>query len=280
MNKQFEAVPTAHIAINKSRIRIYNKDSEIPSVYLKKSQEFQIELFNPTTDVILCEIHLNNKRISQGGLVLNPGQRVFLDRYLDVAKKFLFETYEVSNSEEVKEAIANNGDFKVKFYREDTYVAPTLEFNRYNWGTGRGYGYNNIYLGSSGLSNSGIVGTTTSNSCTFTCNVDNMTYTTAASGEFLSCSTDDMNEPRKKLLRRSKSIETGRVEKGSDSEQKLSNVSKKWEYSPFHTIEYKLLPISQKVVESSDLNIKRYCGSCGHKHGKTDNFCSSCGTKI
>ena len=113
------AMPAAHLAVNKSRLKVYKNVGPMPTYYLQKGQEFQIELFNPTQDVVLAKISLNGKAISQGGLVLNPGQRVFLDRYIDVAKKFLFDTYEVSGqSEEVKKAIENNGDIKVEFYRE------------------------------------------------------------------------------------------------------------------------------------------------------------------
>ena len=101
-------VPTANIAVNKSRLKVYNNAGELPTYYLQKGQEFQIELFNPTSDVVLAKIILNGNAISQGGLVLNPGQRVYLDRYLDVAKKFLFDTYEVGKSAEVMAAIKNN----------------------------------------------------------------------------------------------------------------------------------------------------------------------------
>ena len=45
-------VPTANLAVNRSRIKIYNKQGEMPTYYLQSGQEFQIELFNPTTDVI------------------------------------------------------------------------------------------------------------------------------------------------------------------------------------------------------------------------------------
>src|SRR6185369_9879640 len=96
--------PTAQLCINKSRLKVYNKETS-PTYYLTNGQEFQIELFNPTTDTILAKIQLNGKYISQGGLVLRPGERVFLERYIDVAKKFLFETYEVANTSEVKQAI-------------------------------------------------------------------------------------------------------------------------------------------------------------------------------
>ena len=60
----------------------------------------------------------NGKEISQAGLVIRPGQRIYLERYLDIAKKFKFETYEVEDSNESKEAIAKNGEVKVEFFYE------------------------------------------------------------------------------------------------------------------------------------------------------------------
>ena len=284
MNKQVTAVPTAHIAINKSRVKIYN-NTDIPTVYLQKGQEFSIELFNPTTSVILCEIHLNNKRISQGGLVLNPGQRVFLDRYLDIAKKFLFDTYDVANTEEVKQAIVENGDFKVKFYKEDTYIPPSIPVQ---------IGYSNLWLGNTGgngyLSHTGNITYTNANS-------GNVTYTSGVTNRSLfNCSADvnysdttgelsinsnikkDLNVLRSRKL--SKTLETGRVEKGSDSEQKLTSVHKKWEFSAFHSVEYKMLPVSQKVNTVEDIQVAKYCTNCGGKTHKTDKFCAQCGKKI
>src|SRR6516225_3620159 len=104
--------PTANITINKSRIRLYNKNTGAPPIYyLQKGQEFEIELFNPTQETILAKIHLNNTPLSQGGLVLRPGERVFVERYLDVPRKFFFDTYEVQNFGEAKKAIVKNGDF-------------------------------------------------------------------------------------------------------------------------------------------------------------------------
>jgi hypothetical protein len=45
----------------------------------------------------------------------------------------------------------------------------------------------------------------------------------------------------------SKTIETGRVEEGSVSDQKFKTVNKNFDYFPFHTLEYKLMPLSQKI---------------------------------
>jgi hypothetical protein len=281
----------------------------MPTYYLEKGQEFQIELFNPTSDVLLAKIILNGKAISQGGLVLNPGQRVFLDRYFDVAKKFLFDTYEVANTTEVKKAIENNGDIRIEFYKEITPVVPFVipqtwitktftytqpiipTFDSYDSSSNNLRNLSNLsnpketFSSTGTITTNGMVNNTTiAGAAAFTSSVsdrsfgDIPTYDMSASLDF----SPTLEEPApmlKKSIRAKKSIETGRVEQGSYSDQKFKTVNKEFEYFPFHTIEYKLLPISQKINTSEDLNVKRYCTNCGHKLGKTDKFCSSCGTK-
>jgi hypothetical protein len=291
-------MPTANIAVNKSRVKLYNKQGEMPSYYLQKGQEFQIELFNPTTESVLAKITLNGNVISQGGLVLSPGQRVFLDRYLDVAKKFLFDTYEVANTQEVKEAIVNNGDFKVQFYRESKPRPrnPILRIGgtRDIWG---GPNYDQGIIRYDNTNTGGYVyGSTTPISNTFT-----TTNTIIGGSSNLSTSafynssvhdgsaTMDWMQTEKSVetplnltkgaAKKSKSIETGRVEEGSDSDQKFKTVNKDFEYFAFYTVEAKLLPVSQKVNTVEDINVKRYCTNCGAKLGKGHKFCASCGTK-
>jgi hypothetical protein len=257
------STPQAFIALNKSRMKQYDKLSKTPTYYLEKGQEFQLELFNPTTGTILAKIFLNGNAISQGGLVLRPGERVFLDRYIDVAKKFLFDTYEVENTSEVKKAIEDNGDFKVEFYKESV-------LDMYN-------GYLNL-----------------NNNTTVTTYNTNLTNYSDINPYDIRCnSLDDFNSsfkyssinqnttPEGPNLRRlsKKSIETGRVEQGSSSNQKLTTVNKIWDYYPFHTIEYKMLPLSQKINTIEDISVKRYCTNCGSKLGKGDKYCANCGTK-
>lgn len=292
--------PTANIAVNKSRVKLYEKAGEMPTYYLQKGQEFQIELFNPTTDDILAKISLNGKIISQGGLVLRPGQRVFLERFIDKNSKFLFDTYEVSNSDEVKEAIRNNGDFRVQFFRaqqtQQLNYSPQLIMGGSFGGGITTYDSNPFTLNSLGTSN-GYVGSTTTNvnanaNLSYTSSVasnaflSNSSYTTATLGDvtFSSASYDTLApiaKPSRGILRsaKSKTIETGRVEEGSKSDQTLTTVDKNFQSYAFHTVAYKMLPISQKLVSSEDLNVKKYCTNCGAKLGKTDKFCSNCGTK-
>jgi hypothetical protein len=299
-------VPTANLAVNKSRIKLYNKQGEMPTYYLQNGTEFQIELFNPTTDVVLAKITLNGNPISQGGLVLNPGQRVFLERYLDVAKKFLFDTYEVANTKEVQEAIENNGDFKVEFFRENK-LRHGNPFLTINTGTYAGiYLSGNNYQYLNGASTGGYVGQTTTNiNDTFTTNSSYLTNTLGLSSNMTNTSgtnalfnqtasntgsvtmdslydTNVTYSQRTEPIKRSKKsllVETGRVEKGSSSDQKIKSIDKDFEYFSFHTIECKMLPISQKINTAEDINVKVYCTNCGAKLGKGHKFCSSCGTK-
>ena len=272
-------VPTASVAVNKSRIKLYEKGVDMPTYYLQKGQEFQLEIFNPTPHVILTKIILNSKAISQGGLVLNPGQRVFLDRYLDVPKKFLFDTYEVSNTSEVKKAIESNGDIKIEFYKEQEEIK-ILPYQQQPWLGLTTYTTNGIYNGSI---NSTVAGTPQDLLTNYSSNIYGSLDLVGSCGlDSLKSLSDDFTPKhtlKRKLVRSAKTIETGRVEVGSDSSQTFKYVNKKFEYFPFHTIEYKLLPVSQKINTVDDLNVKVYCVNCGHKLAKTDKFCGQCGTK-
>jgi hypothetical protein len=273
-------VPTANIAVNKSRIKLYNEENQIPSYFLQNGQEFQIEIFNPSQDVILTKITLNNRLISQGGLVLNPGQRVFLDRYFDVAKKFKFDTYEVANTSEVAKAIENNGDIKVEFFKEEI-KRPLLWINNLE---SNPFGSNTIFNSFKGnnydsnYTSDPITGPIMSNTyfhtSVGTLSLDNLSFNDEVKSA-------PIKKDFKNVLRsvKSKTIETGRVEEGSYSDQKFKTVNKDFENIAFHTIEYKLLPISQKINKIEDLNVKIYCTNCGTKLGKGHKFCSNCGTK-
>jgi hypothetical protein len=302
MKKQFitgPSMPTAQICINKSRLKVYNKES-FPTYYLTKGQEFQIELFNPTSDTVLAKIYLNNKAISQGGLVIRPGERVFLERYLDIAKKFLFDTYEVANTAEVQKAIEDNGDFKVEFFREQRphylYNGITVSTQPLITTLNSSGGWTGDYT-SAGLprtfnlrSSSSTIGLASMgdmSTSTYTANLNigqqlnGVTTDGMLSDNFESrvAERNRKNTLKESLLKSKKTIETGRVEAGSQSSQEIKTVSKSFEYFPFHTTEYKLSPVSQKVNTSEDINVKRYCHNCGAKQKPEFKFCPSCGAK-
>ena len=96
--------PTAHITKKKSRLKIYNGNT----VFLNDKDNFEFEIHNPTQKSVLCKIKLNGEYISTSGVVIRPGQRVFLERFLDTNNKFEFSTYEVKDTSLNRTAIDLN----------------------------------------------------------------------------------------------------------------------------------------------------------------------------
>ena len=110
--------PTAHITKKKSRLKVYNGHV----VFLNDKDNFEFEIYNPKQKSVLCKIKLNGEYISTSGVVLRPGQRVFLERFLDSNNKFEFSTYKVKDTSENRSAIDLNGDVLVEFYDEQDTI--------------------------------------------------------------------------------------------------------------------------------------------------------------
>jgi hypothetical protein len=76
-----------------------------------------------------------------------------------------------------------------------------------------------------------------------------------------------------------RSLETGRVEKGSDSDQSFTYDNTSFNSYPFATNWWKIKPQSTKPLVREDL--VTYCTECGSKRKKdTHKFCPHCGTKF
>ena len=274
--------PCAYITKDRKRLKQFGQN-----VYLNNGDEFELELFNPSTTTVLAKIKLDGSYISGGGIVLKPGQRVYLERYLDDPRKFKFETYEVDGtSNEVLDAISGNGDVVIDFFDEykqpvwnnpityngNTYTSPTYVNNPYNV-------------------NGGVSTFTTTNVNYSSTNTGGINFNTASSNTFAG---PNLRSETSRLLKKSKpnsrsevtmdmlsmdSIETGRVEKGGSSDQSFQTVNKTFNHHTCATSICKILPVSQKVYEKQDLKV--YCTNCGKKRKKdSDKFCSSCGNKF
>ena len=90
--------------------------------YFWDKDNFELEIHNPTQKSILCKIKLNGEYISTSGIIVKPGQRVFLERFLDSNNKFEFSTYEVNDTSSNRVAIDLNGDVRIEFYDEQQVV--------------------------------------------------------------------------------------------------------------------------------------------------------------
>lgn len=279
--------PEAFITKGKQRIKQFGG-----TVYLKDGDNFEIEIFNPTAGYILAKISLDGKLISHSGLILRPGERVFLERYLDSNNKFLYSTYEVNgNNPVVQNAIKSNGNVKVEFFGE--MPAPRIFYGSGSTVTlGNPTWINTFHTGTpvygtptNTISTTGMYsGTVTASAASFTdANQNGITYTATPTATFATLDSFSMEvdmekdfAPRETLSRK---IETGTVEKGESSKQKFETCSRDFYSFAFHTSEWKILPHSQKPITSSDL--KQFCTNCGKKIEKsTYKFCPNCGEKI
>lgn len=247
--------PTAHITKKKSRLKVYNGHI----VFLNDKDNFEFEIHNPTQKSVLCKIKMNGEYISSNGIVIRPGQRVFLERFLDTNNKFEFNTYNIKNTSENREAIELNGDIQVEFYDEQTFSSYGGYLNL-NGNPSTTLGNIPIYTNSP---NYGDI--------TWTSNSASMSYfsNTSSTLDFGKTTPAGPNK---------RSIETGRIEKGEKSEQTFTNTYENFNYFTSHKVKFKILPVSNKNVESNE--IRQYCTECGVKIKSNFKFCPSCGNKI
>lgn len=256
LNSSFK--PEAWVATQKNRQKIYKGKK----IYLEDGQEFEIELHNPTKSVYLAKVLINGKHISSRGIILQPGQRVFLERFIDENRKLVYETYEVENTEEAKNAIVDNGMVSIQFFEEYNHIS---------------FGGTTIWRGATYTP---TICTTYGNS-NFTLNASmsgepSLSFTNT-SGTYTS-SIDTLNSAEAKTMDDG-NLETGRVQQGEESEQTFENGYGTFNAWASHTSSYQILPISQLPVETTE--IRNYCSECGTRIRKSSwKFCPNCGGSL
>jgi hypothetical protein len=268
--------PQAWVAIKRNRQKIYNRQGKT-QVYLKDGQEFQIELFNPTQTRYLVKFKINGNYQADRGLILNPGQRYFLDRFIDEDRKLAFSTYEIEDSKAAKKAIEKNGLLEVEFYSETflhgNIISYPKIYNTPNWSQpiwttnpstfwyGTSNGISNNAGGSSTLT---LAGST----------INNVSYTSGT----VNCGTTYTSTSNYSSVVNDASIETGRVEKGEKSDQKFEQGYGTFGSWASYTTTVQIIPLSQKPAEAQE--IRSYCTGCGSRIKKqTWKFCPNCGTE-
>ena len=285
--------PVAAIAISNGRTK-----DQLPkygdAYYLKDGQEFIIMLYNPTPRQVAAKIFING-RAEESMLVLKPGQRVWLERFIDTERKFLFETYEVDDTPEGRGATADNGKIRVEFYNEaekrnpivfieqpviiqrPVYIPPepwNVPINpwRYPYQPGIYYCDNTagsgVYGAQGPSGHAGIPGNVggahaTMDSVQFSCNVNHVNYSAGDQG---------LNELLKDSVPQ---METGRVEMGQKSNQEFGTCYERFESFWFHAEEFRLMPEKYKPAEK----MKVHCTQCRRVQKPGEVFCPQCGTR-
>ena len=264
------AKPGAWIVSPKDKGR---KQIKSGKVFLNDEDEFEIELFNPLTVSVLADIKLNGQSISKTGLVVKPGQRVYLDCFIDDKKKFKFSTYEIDGGLESLDATQNNGLLQVFFYKEDVITLDNWQtkfgriivekyypYNPYPWHFRTTnnpytvwYGTNSPTIGGScvttNLTNSVIGTTTTSNAYYSSNNAVNCSYTSDVNVPYGGTTVNNLFSVN--------NVETGRVEKGEKSKQKFTEVDMDFEKHYIASTIIQILPESRKPAEIKQIKTKQ-----------------------
>jgi len=259
------------------------------TIYLNNGDEFQIRLFNPLREKIGVQIGINGD-VSQSLLVLNPGEDVTLDRFLDDKSKMLYETYTIDgNNQAAVNAAASNGIVNVNFFKEKKSLPHFTNSRRLKsaksspgiygasaGGTSRGIDDGSTFttnIGSdySTLSNTNGMGdvTLTSNNVFFSQSLEGAATLDGA----LDFASDPIPEVKK---------ETGRVEKGNESAQHFNEVQVEFESFSFYQVVYYLKPTSERGTTTvTETKVRDYCPNCGYRVRNTRwNFCPKCGDEV
>lgn len=285
----------AKLAKNKSLLKEYRTQDCDRTVYLEDGDEFQFQLFNPETTEISARIYIEDTQLSHD-IVLRPGERVWIERYTDVSKKFKFVTYVVNGEDaQVKKAISHNGLIKIEFFRRKTPLKltvsnPNITWTYLNQTTTPPYDYGKIYCDNN-LSISNDILEYTINANNSVCAESSGIATSALSScESVNTAFTSFNasisEPNystavynSDFYKDKRNLETGRVSEGRHSNQKFDTVNMDFEYWAFRTETIKILPLSRKPYNSNDLK-KLYCSNCGRKINTKYKYCPYCGAKI
>jgi len=276
--------PDAWIVINNQKDKSKPSDRGRKSikngkVYLENGDEFEVELYNPLTVSVLCEIKLNGNSISKTGLVLKPGQRFYLDCFIDDKKKFIFNTYEIENCQESKDATKSNGLLEVFFYKEEVLLVKEWKKKFDKVIIEKWYPvYYPHYIPSwhTYPSQSPYFYSTTNHNITFDRYKDQGTnifgprnndygrstnpiigMNVGYSENITNYGSNTSNYVTNTIFNSTGEITTGRVEKGEESSQKFEDIDMDFESNFISSTIIQILPESVKPVEVKEIVVKK-----------------------
>jgi hypothetical protein len=249
------------------------------TVYIPFGSEYSILLKNLNTVRALINIYIDGDNIVSGGLVLNAGQELDLQRAIrngnmNEGNKFKF-IERTGNIEDHRGVKLEDGLIRVEYQFEKVYKRQDgIKWNQINIGapyTGQPYNgnptwtVNNSVLRSSGQVHDGVA-----------CSDMSYAATSMAVGATL---TGSMAQS----LNAAPQTETGITVAGSKSEQKFVTVSNFTCEPEKHNIILKLLGETEDnkaIREPITVKHKQKCNTCGHTNKATAKYCGECGTAL
>lgn len=291
-NKTFEM----GIAVNKNLLQTEHwteqeergkKAKQENRVYLKNGQQFQVFLKNFRGIPVLVELSINGE-IQEESIILDPKERLFLERYLSSNNKFKFNTYELSAGlKKLIESKVALGVVVTRVYALESVYAdkevklslPIIHQVDYS---------NQPSYGSTGnCFNSGI-NLNTNYPCmgTMSMGSSNAVRNISGSNAFANYSiASNQDTIDRELAEESQTkAEIGAIEKGEYSNQKFEGNPdfRKGRLLESYTIH--VYPVSAQLQEETKSSQKIegavYCSVCGRKQKSGQKFCPADGTEF
>lgn len=251
------------------------------TVYIPFGSEYSILLKNLNTVRALINIYIDGDNIVPGGLVLNAGQEIDLQRAIRNGNltegnkfKFIERTGKIEDHRGVK---LEDGLIRVEYQFEKVYPKqPNITWTQT---PAQPYNGNPIWTVNSPVLR-GTAADATPNYMKGTVTCSDMSYaaTSIAVGSTISASSASVQS-----LNATPQTETGITVAGGKSEQKFITVSNFTCEPEKHNIILKLLGETEDnkaIREPITVKAKPKCITCGKQNKATTKFCSECGTAL
>jgi hypothetical protein len=249
------------------------------TVYVPFGSEYSILLKNLNTVRALINIYIDGDNIVPGGLVLNAGQEIDLQRAIRNGNmnegnkfKFIERTGKIEDHRGVK---LEDGLIRVEYQFEKvytTYQPATWAVTTPNWQpTSMDSYYGDVIRHTTAAAPKSMSGTITCSSASYAATsmaVGSATINTSAAAQSYNAAPQ---------------TETGITVAGSKSEQKFVTASWFATESEKHNIILKLLgetPDNEAIRKPITVKSKPKCVTCGKQNKATAKFCSECGTAL
>jgi len=256
------------------------------TVYIPFGSEYSFLIKNLNTTRALVNIFIDGDNVIEGGLVLNAGQEVDLERYvkngnLNAGNKFKFIERTQAIEDGPRGIKLEDGLVRIEFQFEKPYVPPV---NR-GWITASGStNQNSIYPASFNVNgalrsvdfsqNGQVMAQAASAAVDKYCADNGIVNKSEVHDGMATMDWMDMNQTVN---------DVGITVPGSRSEQKFQTTFMGAMEAEKHTIVLKLLgetPNNKPVLAPVTVKAKQECDTCGHKNKATAKFCNKCGTSL
>ncbi len=240
------------------------------TVYIPFGSEYSFLLKNLNTKRALVQVYIDGEDVIEGGLVLNAGQEIDLERYvkngnLSTGNKFKF-IERTSSIEKHRGIKLEDGLVRISFQFELQH--PMQSFfnnNLYNKSIMRGIGADTFAVpqGTGSALYSSVSGST-------------------GDGAWLSASSATTNSMNISAQAQSMN-DVGITVPGSQSNQKFTTTTMGVMEAETHNIIFKLLGETEDnkpVLQPVNVKMKPKCNTCGKQNKATAKFCSECGTAL